>query len=404
MDVLSWSSRPGWSIPSKMKRAASRNIRKEVTTSSARWIWFASLVGVGCCSSIAAGDAPGLVRADVYVGGIDGYHTYRIPALVVTAEGTVLAFCEGRKNSPRDNGDIDLLLKRSRDNGATWSEQIVVYEEGGDAEITIGNPCPIVDRHGVIHLLFTRNNKRLFYTRSTDDGRAWAEPREHTEILDGFDYPLVRVATGPVHGIQLRSGRLVVPVWVCDCEVKDRAKNPTFRQYQSGVIYSDDEGRTWETGKLVPPTINSLNECTVLERADGSLLLNMRAYRAGARAISESTDGGVTWSSPVLDSQLPCPTCQASIIRLSAEAVVFSNPASKTRDKLTIRLSADQGRTWSQSRVLEPGPAGYSDLAITQDGDVLCIYECGEKVYNEKIAIARLSRAWILDRSGSKTP
>ncbi|MCL4695405.1 MAG: glycoside hydrolase, partial [Candidatus Hydrogenedentes bacterium] len=98
---------------------------------------------------------------DVYVSGEDGYHTYRIPALVVTNTGALLAFCEGRKNSASDAGDIDLLLKRSTDSGATWSDPQIVHEEGGEAEITIGNPCPIVDTDtGRVHLLFTRNNAR----------------------------------------------------------------------------------------------------------------------------------------------------------------------------------------------------------------------------------------------------
>ncbi len=343
-----------------------------------------------------SGEEPAFSRVDVYVGGQDGYHTYRIPALVVTAEGTLLAFCEGRKSSPRDYGDIDLLLKRSSDGGKTWSEQIVVHEEGSDAEITIGNPCPIVDRQGVIHLLFTRNNQRLFYTRSTDDGRTWATPKEHTEILKGFSYPLVRVATGPGHGLQMKSGRLIVPVWVCDRQLPDRNKEVTNSRYQSGVIYSDDAGRTWKTGQLVQPTVDRLNECTIFERADGTLGLNMRAYQLGFRAVCESTDGGLTWSEPVPDRNLPCPTCQASILRLSPREVIFSNPAATSRTNMTVRLSTDDAKAWAHARVVDAGPSGYSDLAVTREGHILCLYECGERTYNQKIALARFNRAWML--------
>jgi sialidase-1 len=356
-----------------------------------------------CERPAALAEEPPCFRTDVYIGGQDGYKTYRIPALVVTVNGTVLAFCEGRKNGPRDYGDIDLLVKRSTDEGTTWSPQMIIHEEGGDAPITIGNPCPIVDRAGVVHLVFTRDNKRLFYTKSVDDGRTWTEPAEHTGILEALDYPRVRIATGPVHGIQLRSGRLVAPIWVSDRERQDRDKDVTNSRFQSGVIYSDDGGRTWKTGQLVPPLLSRLNECSVLERSDGTLYLNMRGHRLGYRAVSQSTDGGMSWSRPVVDRTLACPTCQAGVLRISEREAVFSNPASDIRTNLTVRLSDDEGRTWDRSRVLNTGPSGYSDLAVTRQGDILCLYECGEKVYNEKIAIARFNRTWILQGKRTAT-
>ena len=87
---------------------------------------------------------------------------------------SVLAFCEGRKTGGGDHGDLDLLMKRSTDGGRTWSPQSIVYEEGGDAKITIGNPCPVVDRStGTIWLPFCRDNKQVFITRSDDDGKTW---------------------------------------------------------------------------------------------------------------------------------------------------------------------------------------------------------------------------------------
>jgi sialidase-1 len=154
---------------------------------------------------------------DLYVGGEAGYHSYRIPALVVTKKGTLLAFCEARKNSSRDDGDIDLVVRRSADGGGTWSALALVYEEGGDAPITIGNPSPVQDRRtGVIHLLFTRNNQPVFSKHSRDEGATWSDPVELTGVLRGFDFAWARVGAGPGHAIQLRSGRLIVPVWLND--------------------------------------------------------------------------------------------------------------------------------------------------------------------------------------------
>jgi len=150
---------------------------------------------------------------DVYTSGQDGYHTYRIPAIVLTTEGTLLAFCEGRKTGRGDHGDLDLVLRRSTDGGKTWEPMQLVYEEGGTAKITIGNPCPVVDRTTrTVWLPFCRNNDRVLLTHSTDDGKTWAEPVEITENVKRPEWGWY--ATGPGHGIQLSGGRLVIP---CDC-------------------------------------------------------------------------------------------------------------------------------------------------------------------------------------------
>ncbi|HEO70031.1 MAG TPA: exo-alpha-sialidase, partial [Candidatus Hydrogenedentes bacterium] len=147
-----------------------------------RWI---AAIGWGvrialCCSASAAGDAP--EKTDVFISGTEDYHTFRIPAVVLTRERTLLAFCEGRKKSRSDAGDIDLVLRRSTDGGRTWGNLDVVHEEGGNAEITVGNPCPVVDRDtGVVWLPFCRNNQRAFVTHSKDGGRTWAEPVEITD-------------------------------------------------------------------------------------------------------------------------------------------------------------------------------------------------------------------------------
>ncbi|MFN4260963.1 MAG: exo-alpha-sialidase, partial [Gemmataceae bacterium] len=155
-------------------------------------------------------------QIDVYHSGKEGYHTFRIPALLMTQKGTLLAFCEGRKTSRADHGDIDLVLKRSSDGGQTWTPLQLVYEEGDTAKITIGNPCPVQDREtGVIWLPFTRDNDDVFVTHSRDDGQTWSEPVKITSAVKKSDWSWY--ATGPGVGIQMRTGphagRLIIP---CD--------------------------------------------------------------------------------------------------------------------------------------------------------------------------------------------
>ena len=323
---------------------------------------------------------PSSPSAAVFVAGTGGYHTYRIPALTVTTKGTVLAFCEGRKTSGRDDGDIDLLLRRSRDGGTTWEPLQLVQEEGGAEPITIGNPCPIVSNDGTIHLLFTRNNQRAFYTRSTDDGATFSSPREIGDALKTFAFPWRRLGTGPGHGLQIESGRLLAPIWLNDRIGQD---------YRSGVIFSDDGGSTWQTGGLVAPDIRGCNECAVAELGDGRLLLNMRNRQEKFRAEAFSTDGGTTWSRPRLVEALVDPQCQGALLslrRAGQPVLAFSNAADVSRRRLTVRLSHDGGQTWPITRLLHAGPAAYSDLTATAAGEVLCLYECGEKSPYQRIA------------------
>jgi sialidase-1 len=344
---------------------------------------------------------PEPTRADVFVSGQGGYHTYRIPALVTSTKGTLLAFCEGRKTGRGDAGDIDLLLRRSTDGGKTWLPQQLVHEEGGDAKITIGNPCPVVDEDtGVIWLPFCRDNKDVFVTSSSDDGKTWSKPVNITAGVKKETWGWY--ATGPGNAIQLKrgphKGRLVIP---CDHRVGVDKKSGD--DMYSHVIYSDDHGKTWQLGGV---TAAKMNECAVVELADGSLMLNMRSYRGkGQRAVAISKDGGLTWSEPLDDATLVEPVCQASFIRLrqptnaTGGALLVSNPATaKERRQLTVRLSEDEGKTWKASRLLHEGPAAYSCLAALSDGAIGCLFENGAKSAYERITFARFDEAWLRGR------
>ena len=337
----------------------------------------------------------GLESSVVYQSGSDGYHTYRIPGLVLTEEGTLLAFIEGRKTSRSDHGDIDLLLKRSSDGGKTWSAQQIVHEEGGQQKITIGNPCPVVDREtGTIWLPFTRDNDDVFMMHSTDDGRTWSKPVDITPSVKDDDWGWY--ATGPGHGIQIQrgmyAGRLVIP---CDHRIKDMPRTGKVRH--SHAIYSDDHGKTWKRGE---PTGNFMNECEVVERADGSLLLSMRNYHGkNQRAFSVSSDGGHSWSAPENHAQVFCPTCQASIHRYSRQSsniVLYSGPGGPGRTHLTVRVTYDEGKTWPISRVLHEGPSAYSELAVLRDGTIVCLFEAGDSKAYESIRCLRFSLSQVV--------
>lgn len=335
-----------------------------------------------------------LQSGDVFVSGQDGYHTYRIPSVVVTPKGTVLAFCEGRRKSRSDTGDIDLVLKRSTDGGATWGSVQVVWDDGAN---TCGNPCPVVDRDtGTIWLPLTHNlgedheskiidrtakgTRTVWITKSADDGVTWSTPVEVTKDVKKPEWTWY--ATGPGVGIQTKDGRLVIP---CDFVEAGTKKGG------SHVIWSGDHGSTWKLGGAI---VGGVNECQVAERADGSLMLNMRNYRIPQRerAVATSSDGGATWSAVTRDAALIEPACQASILRYSREPslLLFSNPADrKSRIRMTVRRSKDEGATWTTAKVLGEGPAAYSCLAALPDRTVGCLYETGVKSAYEKIVFAR---------------
>ncbi|TLS53338.1 exo-alpha-sialidase [Paenibacillus antri] len=336
-------------------------------------------------------------KIDLFVSGEQGVHTYRIPSLLVARSGTVLAFCEARRNGGGDAGDIDVALRRSLDHGATWEPMRIVADDGAN---TIGNPCPVQDRDtGRIWLLLCRNaedghekdilagkvGRDVLAMYSDDDGVTWSEPKDITGDVKLPEWTWY--ATGPCHAAQLRNGRLIVP---CNHAVLNR-ESGTSGPYAAHVIYSDDHGATWRIGGTVG---EYTNECALAEARDGSVYMNMRSYRGRhRRAAARSRDGGLTWSDVALDEALVEPVCQGSVVEDGAGGFLFSNPASEKRERLTVRSSADDGRSWTTEAVLHAGPAAYSDLAVAKDGNVLCFYECGEERPYERMTLARFSRS-----------
>jgi sialidase-1 len=396
-------------------------------------------VTVVCCASlhfqarageaeaVDAGKDPQAHYQVVYARGDGGgYHTYRIPALAVTGKGTILAFCEARKNSKADDGDIDMVVKRSFDNGKTWGPMQLIHEEGGTAAITIGNPCPIVDREtGTVHLLFCRNNKRVFITHSTDDGATWTKPVEITSEVKDSDFK-GWFATGPGHGIQLQfgphKGRLLAPAY-------GEGARDSLRSCRSFVIYSDDHGATWKTGgytrlpdewllKSRPPhwkgPYREGAECLVTETLTGDLYMTIRnngfISGKGKAAYAWSRDAGATWEPLQLTTNITDGGCQHGLLRLTDQKNhdknrhIFTNPNHLTRRMtLTVRISYDNCKTWNAGKVLESERAAYSDLCLLPDMNIGCLYECGRggrSVY-DTIIFARFNLEWLTDGADS---
>lgn len=327
--------------------------------------------------------------------GTGEYNNYRIPALIVTDKGTLLAFCEAREAG--DTGDIDLLLKRSEDNGKTWSNEQIVWN---DEKNTCGNPCPVVDEEtGRIWLFSSWNNgndneaeivnktslsPRLPYVcYSDDDGKTWSTPISLEKTCRNPSWGWY--ATGPGIGIQVKNGkykgRLVIPSNHSYDDPKGNVRKGPY-EYGAHVIYSDDHGKSWQISESIKP---GCNESQVTELSDGTLLMNMRSYNnKKARALSHSTDGGQTWSEIEHDYQLVESLCQASILNFGKvdkqKAHLFLNPAVPTgRDHLTIKVSFDDCKSWSNSKLVYEGPAAYSCMTKLPDGRVGLFIEIGDK-------------------------
>ena len=353
--------------------------------------------------------APEPRYTEVYVAGASDYNTFRIPSIIATARGTLLAFAEARRDGGGDAGDIDLVLKRSLDGGQTWSPLQVIGDNGPN---TFGNPCPVVDRTtGTIWLLTTQNRgtdrekdiiagtsqagRSVAVLRSTDDGVTWSAPVDITASVKQPDWTWY--ATGPGVGIQTRTGRLVIP---------GNHAVPGTAIHHSHVVFSDDGGRSWQIGGSADP---GTNESQLVELADGRLMLNMRNHPPRAenfRMVATSDDGGRTWSQAKPDRALVEPPAQASLLRLTTAAadsrdrLLFSNPASARRERMTVRMSEDGGATWPVSRVVHEGPAAYSSLVVLQDRSVGLLFERGDRSPYEKITFVGLTLEWLTEERG----
>lgn len=347
-----------------------------------------------------------------FTAGTSGYHTYRIPALAAVS-GVLLAFAEGRVAGAGDGGDIDIVLRRSLDGGATWEPLQVVQTEG---TATAYNPAVVVDpASGDVLLLWCRRGggdtsaeirrgeapaPLVFVQRSSNLGLTWGSKLDITSQARASWMRMC--GTGPGHGVALtvgaHAGRLVVPCWHTKAPSgTDAGDEPGY--YGAHCIYSDDGGVTWTVG-AVSSTADGLlneNESTVTELGDGRLYFTCRCQSDGSpghRADAYSADGGQTLAMPYrVQATLPLPICQGSVITLPDGRLAHSGPLHpEERAGLGLWTSADEGRTWMLRHRITGLPAAYSALAV--DGqDVAVLYETGDSGPYERIECVRVPLA-----------
>jgi sialidase-1 len=373
-------------------------------------------------------DEPFCEKIDLFKAGDVGYRLYHIPGIVVSAKGTVLAWCEARRDGS-DWDQIDILLRRSTDDGRTWSQPRKIVDVPGPKQknlaalrlkdtdpndVTYNNPVIIADRNGSLHMLFCLEYMRCFYQRSDNDGLTWERQSEITSAFDGFrsQYDWKVLATGPNHGIQLKNSRLVVPVWL-STGTGGNAHRPSV----TATIFSDDSGQTWRAGEIAAHGSDDVinpNESVAVELADGSVLLNVRnESKRHRRILVTSADGATHWSRPRFAEDLVEPICMGGLARYKHRGknlLLFSHPdnlsradgretpgVNRDRKNMTVRVSEDEGESWPQYCVIEPGWSAYSDLAVTPQGTILCFYGRGERASfaGDRLTLARFNLEWM---------
>ncbi len=323
----------------------------------------------------------------------DNVSCYRIPSIITALNGDIITTIDERVPSCGDlkwSNDINIVMRRSEDNGKTWSEiqSIVDYPIGESAS----DPSMILDKTtGEIFLFFNYMNldteKDVYYLKmisSKDNGKSWSAPIDITSQITKPEWKNDFKFITSGRGIQTKSGALI----------------HTLVNLENGLhlFKSIDYGKNWS---LIDTPIKPADESKVMQLSDGSLMINSRVNGAGARYIHKSTNDGETWTSK-MDTQLTDPACNASLIRYSLKSegsdkdrLIFSNLNSKdARENLTIRISYDEGETWSKGKTIYAGKAAYSSMTVLENGDIGLFFE--KDVYKENVFVS-FSLEWLTD-------
>lgn len=352
-------------------------------------------------------------RTPVFVSGTDGYASYRIPAIIRAPNDQLLAFCEGRVNGSNDFGNIQIVMKRSSDGGANWSALQVV---ASNDTLQTGNSAPVVDLsdpaypQGRIFLFYCTGNqpesairkgrgvRQVWYTTSTDNGHTWNAPVNITTQVHRPNQPAENpayhfpedwrcYATTPGHAMQMRSGahtgRILVPINYSSGDPQSH-----FADFRAADFYTDDHGRSWHLSD--PVKIPGGNEDMGADVGQGKVMLTIRNQRGDIRQriIAISSDGGQSWDTSYFDPRLPDPVCQGSILPVGSKKgrsiiAVCNNDDTLHRNNLTLRISFDQGNTWTRRQVIDRAddPAAirdhtaYSDLVLVDKKRIGVLYE-----------------------------
>lgn len=332
--------------------------------------------------------------------GDDGVAAYRIPGLVTSRKGTLIATYDIRHKDSRDlQGDIDIGISRSTDGGKTWGPMITAMDMGTYADLPqelngIGDPCILVDEVSGDILLFAawthggeagkaawwtagqgfspETTPQLMMSRSSDDGLSWSEPVNLTRQVKREEWNFT--FQGPGRAITMEDGTLVVPF-----QHQEADRTPA-----AGIMYSRDRGKTWTVHEYAK--INT-TESQVVEVEPGVLMLNMRDNRGTGRAVYVTRDMGRSWTPHSSDGSLVEPVCMASLIKVPAaenalgkDILLFSNPSDRRRRKdITVRMSLDGGVTWTRSLLLDEGEGwGYSCLTMIDKNTAGILYESSQ--------------------------
>lgn len=339
-----------------------------------------------------------LLQRDLFHQGEYGVNTYRIPALLETAHGVLIAVADARHDSSNDlPGHISLAMRRSFNQGADWDAPRTIQEakEGG-----VGDASLLLDRAtGRVWCFFTygppgigfwnaepgnvtgAKTLQIYAISSDDDGVTWSEPSDITPMVKKPSWRAVFATSGT--DIQTSTGRFLLPLVVRD-------ENSVIH---SANAYSDDHGKSWKTGDLIG---TGTDENHNVELNDGTILQNMR--NGPTRSVAVSRDGGVTFGPVTHDPALIDPSCNAGFTHYRfalADLLVFTNAASTKRENLTVKLSYDGGKTWPIARVLNAGPSSYSTVLMLHDGRIAVLYESGSQYSAEKITFARFGLGWV---------
>lgn len=336
-------------------------------------------------------------KVTVFSAGEDGIDSYRIPSLVTSKKGTLLLFTEARKESSTDKTPTDIALKRSVDNGKTWSEIHVLTESGDDAYM---DPVAVVDKVTGKIFLFTclwpaddhsTFGNTAWLVTSDDDGITWTQPQEITSNIAAPNHYIG--GFGPGAGIQINGdrfkNRLIVPTRQRDNET---SKNRT--------IYSDDHGATWQVGEMAPDG----GEYEIAESPKDRLVYNLRGGK-GKRVVSESLDGGVTWSKSRIDFPLQSSVdyggCQGSVLGIDS-TLFYTGPAgglgsinNEDRQNLFIYRSLNGGETWTNNYLLHDKSAGYSCITQLLDGRLAIVFETSDSEGFPKMTPGNRPAGWM---------